>query len=338
MTSLNKEKVRLYMPVNSRKMLGVVCLLTVYLIWGTTFGAIRMGVSSCPPFLLICTRFLLAGILTILYCLVTEKQIPSGRDIRRNSLIGLLIFFGGNTAVSWAVQYIPTGLVSTLTATTPVFMNILASAVPPYEPVKMSTWWGLLTGFIGIVFLVLPKLLHPVEISFHFWVSIFAVLGMAFFWACGSIYARVKPAKCSLLMSVGIQSFAAGLALIPIVLTTMPSTTIIPTLLHMTPLSLWALVFLVFFGSILATPCYLHVLKTFPVSISSTFAYVTPIISTIFGFFFLKETVSLFSVIGMAIIFSGVLLIQRKPSIENRSSSLLNKPDIPPLVVRAERN
>lgn len=284
-----------------------MALVAVYIIWGTTFGAIHIGVESMPWAFLPLVRFGIAGLLLLVFCLLRGEKLPAWRDIRINIVSGLLIFLGGNSAVCWAVKHMSTGLGGLMVATTPFWMLWLASILPPKEKITPTALLGLIIGFIGMVVLLSPNFIHLESTSPMFWMGILVMLVNTFCWSLGAIYIRKHPTRqSSLLMNVALQNLAAGLTLIPVCFLTIPDWHAI----HPTSQSLVALAYLILVGSAAATPCYLYTLKTLPVAVSSTFAYVTPVLTVIFGWLFLGEAITPTIFVGSTIILSGVLVVQ----------------------------
>lgn len=298
-----------------------LALLTVYLIWGTTAGFIRLGVDTFPSALLPCLRFNLAGIALIVFCLLKGEAFPKLADLKVHMIVGLLLFFGGNSIVCWTVKYLTTGFGGILVATTPLWMVWLSSVLPPREKIPGLSLVGICIGFIGMAILLSPQLTHLDHTSITFWLCIIGLLIMTFCWSYGSIYARKHATATSLLMSVGLQNLFAGLALIPVCIATIPHWNAI----HPSNTSVFALGYLVFLGTITATPCYLYVVQTMPVSVSSTFAYVTPVITLIFGHLFLSEPVTRTMILGAAVILAGVILVQ----YINRQWTNVSRPVVP---------
>lgn len=292
-------------------------LLTVYLIWGTTAGVIRLGVDTIPPAVLPCLRFLLAGLLLTSYCLLKGEPLPNREDFKVHTIIGMLLFFGGNSIVCWTVQHVATSFSGVLVATTPFWMVWLSSLMPPREKIPLLSLIGIVIGFIGMIILLSPQLTHMGATSPVFWWCIGGLMLMSFSWALGSIYARKHTTSSSLLMSVGVQNLVAGVALIPVCMATIDNWQAI----HPSMTSLVSLAYLVLFGTVTATPCYLYVVKTMPVSISSTFAYVSPVIAMFFGGIFLDEPITRNMIVGAAVILSGVILVQyinmKKTALQN---------------------
>jgi drug/metabolite transporter (DMT)-like permease len=301
------------LKMNSTCTKAYLALLVVYLVWGTTMGAIHIGVETIHPALLVCLRFTVAGLLLLLYCFSRGERLPDNRSLFRDCMVGFLLFVGGNSAVSWALQYVPTGLAGALVATNPFWMVALSAVTPPHEHVRPLDWIGLVIGFMGMLVLLSPELLAPQQISPVYWISIIGLLVMVFFWAAGTVYARKTETRSSLLMSLGIQNLFSGVLLIPVCGLT-------PHALDFTPStgSLMALIYLILMGTILATSCYLFLLKHLTITVAGTFAYVTPVITVIFGWLFLGESLTSTTMLGTGIIIAGVLMIQlfsQKPAV-----------------------
>ena len=312
-------------PLSNSQMKAYLALVAVYIIWGTTFGSIRIGVDSLPWALLPMIRFSVAGLILLTFCLLRGEKLPPWRDIRVNAIAGALIFFGGNSAVCWAVKHMTTGLGGLMVATTPFWMLWLASVIPPKEKITPSALLGLIIGFVGMLILLSPNFTHLESTSSLFWMGVLVMLGNTLCWSLGAIYARKHRAQSSsLLMNVGLQNLTAGFLLIPVCLLTIKDWATI----HPTAQSLTALSYLILVGSIAAMPCYLYVLQVLPVSISSTFAYVTPVLTVIFGWLFLGESITPTIFAGSAIIISGVLVVQwvgQRQTIPEKKSNLTLK-------------
>ncbi len=195
----------------------------------------------------------------------------------------------------------------------------LAAITPPKETITRIVALGLLIGFIGILVLLSPKLLIPLKLTGAFWPSIISLILMSFFWASGSIYARKHASRIPLLMSVGIQNAFAGLLLMPVCYLTIQPFHVEPS-----TSSIIALLYLIVFGTMISIPCYQYVLKHLPVSLASTFAYVTPVLTVLFGWVFLGEELAMTTVIGMGIILLGVGLVQQQTLRKAKSGSVLS--------------
>jgi drug/metabolite transporter (DMT)-like permease len=295
------------MSVENRPIKAYGALLAVYLIWGTTLGSIHIGVADLPWAVLPCLRFTLAGLLLLIICILRGERFPHREDLKRHFTGGALLFFGGNSIVCWAVKHMSTGLGGLLVATTPFWMVWLSSLFPPREKVSSASLLGILIGFLGMIVLLWPQLSHGLSTPTVFWASVLASLANTFFWSVGSVYVRKNPTpQSSLLMTVAFQNLAGGLLLMPVCWLTVPDWSVV----HLTHTTWMALSYLILVGTAIATPCYLYVLHQLPVSVSSTFAYVTPVLTVFFGWLFLKESLTPLTLFGMAIILTGVIVVQ----------------------------
>lgn len=284
-----------------------MALISVYLIWGTTLGAMRIGVETMPALLLPCLRFLLAGLLLVGWCRWRGEAWPSRSELKFHFWIGLLLFVGGNTLVCWGIQYIETTQSAFLVATTPFWMVWLASVLPPRERIDPVAMVGIGIGFVGMLILLWPQMSHVEQTAPIFWLSVLVMSVNVLSWALGSVLARKRAVSSSLLMSVGVQNLWAGLVLLPLAGWTVSA---MGQPLQIAPEAWLALAHLVLFGTIIATPCYMYVLYTLPVTVASTFAYVTPVLTALFGWKFLGERLEVTTMLGSLVILSGVALVQ----------------------------
>jgi drug/metabolite transporter (DMT)-like permease len=184
-------------------------------------------------------------------------------------------------------------------------MIALTALLPPRERIQPLALVGLFIGFLGILVLLMPELKAPQDFSASFWWSTLLCLFMVFFWALGSIFVRKTQSNASILMGLGIQNLFAGMLLIPVTMLTVDFWQISPSFS-----SVLGLLYLVVFGTIIATTCYYYVLKELPVSVSSTFSYVTPLITVLFGWLFLGELITSYTLAGSGVILMGVFLVQ----------------------------
>jgi drug/metabolite transporter (DMT)-like permease len=312
-----------------------LALLAVYLIWGTTTGGIRIAVETIPSSLLPCARFLIAGALLIGIALFKGEGLPHWKNFKIHAITGFLLFFMGNSIVCWTVKHMTTGFGSVLVATTPLWMTLLSAILPPREKIPGLSLLGIVIGFVGMLILLSPQLTHLHNTTSVFWWCMAGLALMTFCWALGSIYARKHPTNTSLMMSVGIQNLVAGLLLIPVCWWDVPDWSAV----HPTNSSIFAFIYLVLFGTMIATPCYLYAIKTLPVSVSSTFAYVTPVLTVVFGRLFLGEMVTPTMVLGAAVILSGVALVQfinRQWADKTQRQARITLPDLQPQPVGSE--
>lgn len=299
---------------NLRQKYGAyAALFVVYIVWSSTLAAMHFGIQSIPPWWLATFRYWLACIALLSICWLRGEKIAPG-SLKRELIIALSIYIGGNTFVSWIIQYLPTGLAGMLAATNPFWMIALAAILPPKEAINPKSLIGIVLGFIGILVMLSPQWsAHHISTPM-FWPAVWVQLLLVIFFASGSIYARKHPSKNSLLMSVAIQNVFAALIMTPISALLSPLSAI-----HPTATSLFGLGFLVLFGTMFATPCYFLALRDLPIQVSSTFAYVTPVLTLVVGALLLNEPLTLPLILGSAIVIAGVIWVQ---SVSKNASPL----------------
>ncbi|MFZ5643345.1 MAG: EamA family transporter [Bacillota bacterium] len=276
---------------------AVVCV-----VWGSTYLAIRIGVSDLPPALFAGVRFILAGSIMLAYVYFKKLQMPQSlKDLRIIATIGLFLLFGGNGMVVWSEQYISSGLAALLISTVPLYVAVLDFAVPGGTRIGWKGWAGLLIGFSGVGLLVLPGAgINAIDFR-----GVLGVLAGALLWAVGSVYSSRKQVSGSMLAISALETLAAGIALC----LTGALFGEIPRF-HLTLNGAGALIYLIFFGSILGFSCFVYIIKTMPPAKASTYTYVNPVVAVFLGWLILSESVTLRDIIGAAVILAGVVMVQ----------------------------
>ena len=280
----------------------ILAYIAVCILWGSTYLAIRIGVSDFPPELFAGFRFLIAGALVLLFAYFKGYKFPVNRiDVRRQAVVGLFLLLGGNGVVVWAEQWVYSGATALIMAIVPMFNAILELFLPKGPRLGLMGWFGLLLGFAGVALLVLSgSEANIIDIS-----GGLLLLLAAFSWSLGSVYSKTFKPSGTTVANIGIQMFAAGIAL-----------TIVGLLLgeagniHLTSKGLGAMAYLVLFGSILGYSSYIYILQKWPASKAGTYAYVNPVVGVILGALILSEPVSPNVFISAIIILSGVFLVQ----------------------------
>ena len=184
---------------------AVVCV-----VWGSTYLAIRMGVSDLPPALFAGVRFILAGSIMLTYVYFKKLKLPQSLvDLRIIATIGLFLLFGGNGLVVWSEQYIPSGLAALIISTVPLYVAIIDLIVPGGSRFGWTGWVGLMIGFSGVGLLVLPGAsLNQIDLR-----GVAGVLAGSLLWAIGSVYSSRKQVSGSALAVSALEMLAAGIAL-----------------------------------------------------------------------------------------------------------------------------
>jgi drug/metabolite transporter (DMT)-like permease len=300
------------LPAVLRNNLPIIALFVVFLVWGTTMGFIHIGVTHLSPGLFVTVRFWLAGLLLLAWCRFRGEAFPNWNNLKQHGIIAILLYILGHAVNYWTLKYIPVGINGMISATNPFWMLWLTAVLPPNESIPKRAWLGVALGFVGMGVLLSPQWQHLDQLPRTYWLSIALSAVGTMFWSLGSIYSRKRQPNDSLLMSVGIQNLIAALILTPICLWPGSPVGVQWSMVQVTPLVVWCLVYLILFGTILTTTCYLYVLQTLSVPLISTIAYVTPLVTLAFGYWVLHEPISPIMGVGIAIVLSGVFLVQGK--------------------------
>jgi len=178
----------------------------IYLIWGSTYLGIRVAVESMPPFLMAAARFLVAGALLFTFLKLRGAPTPSLRQWRVNTLIGAFLLLGGNGAVVWASQYLPSGIIALLIGIGPLFIVLTEWAWPGGLRPTARTFGAMLLGFTGVVWLAAPWQ-NTAHGGLHLG-GVIAILIGCVAWALGSITSRhaqhgATPAQAAALQMLG---------------------------------------------------------------------------------------------------------------------------------------
>jgi drug/metabolite transporter (DMT)-like permease len=279
-------------------------LAIIYVVWGSTYLAIRVMVEDVPPLLGAGVRFLLAG--ALLYAWVAARR-PAGRVTRAElagcALAGTLLMFGGNGLVTVAERDVPSGLAALLIASVPLWVIVLR-AVFRERPARASAL-GVIGGFAGAAILLAPGQ-RPAGTSL--WACLL-VVAAAMCWASGSYAGSRLRMPADPLRSTALQMLFGGGAM---TLVAVPAGE--PWALHLGDVSSdswFAFAFLVVVGSIVAFTAYAWLLRNVPISTVATYAYVNPVIAVFLGAVILSEHVSSATLVGMGIIVASVAFTLR---------------------------
>lgn len=296
-------------------------LLIVYVLWGSTYLAIRLVVETLPPFLSAATRFLTAGALmfAMLWLYSRLKRSAPGiermtwRHWRSAAIIGGLLLFGGNGFVSQSERYIDSGIAAVLVAAVPIWMSLFDAIASRRRPSALAVG-GVVAGFIGILVLLYPFQGMPTINPFGIGLVVLAAIS----WAAGSVYARHAPMPASGLLGTAMEQLAGGaLLVIGSVLIGEPAHVDAG---HLSATSLLALGYLIVFGSLVAFSAYTWLLNHAPVSTVATYAYVNPVVAVALGALFLHEPITLRTILAAALIIGAVVaMVSGRPREEQEA-------------------
>ncbi|MGI8607645.1 MAG: EamA family transporter [Candidatus Dormibacteria bacterium] len=300
----------------------LVALGTLYVLWGSTYLAIRIGIATIPPLLMAAVRFLCAG--GLMYLLALKRghlrdAAPSGRQWLATLVIGGLLLGVGNGGVTWGEQFIASGVAALLVATVPVWMALLAH-LTGQERLSRLVGAGLVLGIAGVVLVA-----HPWSGSFGQVKGVVVVLLAAFGWACGSLYARRAALPKSAILGTGMEMLCGGLVLLVAATLDGELGRVHPE--HFSLASVLAVLYLVVFGSIIAFSAYVWLLNHVSAALAGTYAFVNPAVAVFLGALVAHESLTASVLVGGAVIIGGVALLVAGRSVtsrrERRSQSFL---------------
>ena len=280
-----------------------LALVTVYLVWGSTFIALAIVVRDLPPFLAMSIRHLVAGSVLLLFALPRGDR--SGDRIGRRQLLAAFVFGGllfvtGHGALAWAQQTVPAGVAALLVGTIPIWM-VLIDRVALGRRVRRSTYVGIAVGFAGLAFLFDPFGDGSVDR-----LGALVIVLSAMCWAVGSLYSRTAPLPKRPLVSAGLASLCGGVLLTGYAVFSGEIAEAV-----WTRDALLALGYLIVAGSFVGFTSYVWLLRSAPISLVSTYAYVNPIVAVALGALILGEAVTLQMIVAGAAVVVSVATILR---------------------------
>ena len=288
------------------KTLKLGAFAIVYVVWGSTYLAIRVAIETMPPFLMAGTRFLVAGGVLFAWLLLRGVPMPSRLHWRNSAIVGVLLLLGGNGLVVWAEQSVPSGLAALLICLSPVWFALFDWARPGGTRPSLTTWLGIAVGFFGVVLLVAGRDGHLAGAGVGVG-GLAALMVACASWAAGSVFNRYNAKPESHLLGAAMQMLCGGAALFAV------------AALHgeVTPAawaglsgrSVAAFCYLIVFGSWIGFSAYVYLLKVSTPAKVSTYAYVNPVIAVGLGALVLDEPVTARVLWASLVIVAGVVLI-----------------------------
>ncbi len=271
-------------------------LFALYIIWGSTYFVIRIGVESWPPFMMAGVRFLSAGILLMAFLLITGHKLPSLRPLLNAALIGVLLLAVGNGFVTVAEhQNVPSGIAAVVVATVPLF-TLCFSHFFGIQTRKLE-WMGIAIGLAGIILLNSGG-----NLSGNPWGALMILVG-SLSWAFGSVYGSRIELPTGM-MAGAIEMLAAGIVLLAASVLSGERMTTLPTMQ-----GFMAVGYLAIFGSVIAINAYMYLIRNVSPAIATSYAYVNPVVAVLLGTGFGGEYLSSIEWLALGIIIMAVVLV-----------------------------
>ncbi|MGE5418413.1 MAG: EamA family transporter [Acidobacteriota bacterium] len=294
---------------NTLSQAGLLHLLVVYLVWSTTYLAIRITVmpgAGFTPFAMGAMRLLAAGVLLAGYAGLRGHRLRLSRqELWFSAITGILLWVGGTGLVIWAEQTANSGFAALVIASTPIWVALINSLMDRKTP-SLLLIISLIIGFGGVVLLMAPSLLRGSSTSIT---SAIALVIAALSWSAGSVYQAHSSIKLAPTVLSTYQHLFGGLVLVIMWLMAgepMP---------HPTVTAWGAWVYLVIFGSVIAFTSFIKALKLLPITIATTYSYVNPVLALLLGWWLLDEQLTVWTLAGAVLIVVGIIGVFRDRSV-----------------------
>ena len=293
----------------NNKWIIFLAFAAVYIVWGSTYLAILIGLKGLPPLLLCSFRFLFAGPLLLGWCLWQGERFPSLLSIRINSVCGILLLCGGVGSVSWAEQYLPSSFAAIIVAALPFWFILLDKKQWAFYFSNKFILFGLVLGFAGVLLLVgFDRTLHSTSgKSGNELIGSLVILAGGICWASGSLYSKYKKTGNSILMNGAMQLIIAGL--FSLLLSGLAGEWNNFQFRQVSTQAWLALLYLIIMGSLITYLSYLYLLKVKPAAQVSTYVYVNPLVALLLGVLLANEQITMTKVIALLVILCGVLMV-----------------------------
>jgi drug/metabolite transporter (DMT)-like permease len=289
----------------SSERLAWVAWITICVVWGTTYLAIRVALETVPVILVAGLRWMAAGVLLGLVAAATGRRLPGPRMWASLALLGFLMNVVGNGLVVWAEQFVASGLTAVLIASVPFWSVGVESCLPSGERVRWPTLAGLTLGFGGIVVLVWPQLSSGGAAGRQFVAGVIGIQLACLGWALGTSYSKRHPSSSDPLAASTVQMLFSGTMLLGLATANGEWAA-----LHFTARSLGAMIYLTIAGSTIAYTAYVYAIQHLPISTVSLYAYVNPLIAVGLGSLLLGEPFSMRILVAGGLVLAGTAVVR----------------------------
>lgn len=291
------------MSPRRKQLLPWLALFVVYVVWGSTYMAIRIVVRELPPMAAASLRFLVAGTVMGVIALLVDRgrPRPTPRQLADYSVVGVLLLSGGNALVMWSEKRIPSGTAALIVATVPLWLTLLDGLRPGGQRWTARVWLGTAVGLSGVALVARPE----AGMGTGHWVAIAALQVATLLWTVGSLYAQAVRQRLPLLTASAVEMLAGSVMLF------LESRLLGEDLRLFTAASppAWlGLAYLTVFGSLVGFTAFAYCLNELPASTVGTYAYVNPVVAVVLGSLFLGEALSPGLLAGAGLILVAVIL------------------------------
>jgi len=289
-----------------KELQGYIALTIVSFFWGTTYIASRIGVQHIPGIFLSGVRQFASGLILVSFFLLKGKKFPEWHELKKISLQGILLLCISNGSLTWSLQYISGGLASIIAALVPLFIALFSVWLS--KCARITKWMaiGLLIGFTGVLVIFYDYLGLLQNRGFIAGISLAFLSTLA--WSFGTVYTSKQKTSIDILFNVGLQMLAGGSVMLVICFISGQYVNLAAT----DNSTLYALLYLIFFGSLLAYSAFVIAITKLPPTLVSVYAYINPIVAIVLGWLLLEEKINVHMILGTGITFGGVYLVKRE--------------------------
>ena len=295
-------------PPTASRARFLLAFAAVYLIWGSTYLAIRFAIETVPPFLVGGFRFVIAGALMYAFLRMRGVARPTGLQWRSAWIIGPLLLTGGNGGIVWSEQYVPSGVVALMVACVPLWMLLLAWLRGGGRP-TVREWLGVAMGLAGVSLLV--QFGATQDSGSVSPLGALVMLCSTLSWSIGSLIARDAPLPDSPLLASAMEMLAGGAVMLIIAGVRGEFTLLAASTVSMR--SALSILYLAGFGSIVAFSAYKWLLSRVAPAVVGTYAFVNPVVAVGLGWMFASEALTRRTLLAMVVIVGAVVMISLKP-------------------------
>ncbi len=288
---------------NAKNRKAYLAWVSICVIWGTTYLAIRVGVEDLPPMLFAGFRWLIAGPMFLMILLFRKFKLPRIDELKPIAIIGISLLGITNGLVVVAEQWIPSGITALLITTLPFWVVVVELIFLSINRFNLKVVSGMLLCSLGVVIIFSDDLEHMTHVD-HL-LGMLCILIAMISWAGGSLYSQRKKLTVHPLMSASIQMIFAGAAQTVVGLSLGEFSEFV-----FTGESFTAFAYLVFVASIFGFGSYIYAIEHLPVSFVTTYAYINPVIALVLGALVLNERLDAFIAVSAVVIILGVWLVQ----------------------------
>ena len=283
----------------------ILAFLSIYLIWGSTYLAIRYAVETIPPLYTAGLRHLFAGTILLAWC-IAKRLRPTAQQVRASIIIGTFFFLIGHGSLHWAELRVPSGLASLIIAIEPIIVFLVSAVAAKRWRMNASLLFGVLLGIAGVALLMGRSALNSGPGVF---VGALAILVGAISWSVGIIYSRRSHLSGSPLLLSALSLLAGAVQLL--IVGTIAGEYRGFHLTNVTTRSWLSLAYLIVFGSVIAFTAYNWLLEHYSPTLVATHTYINPIVAVLLGWLFASEAVTPSVLLSAAMVIVAVMFVDR---------------------------